>query len=60
MRDLSKRLNKSLIRDYISNPNQTFKELAIKYNYKTDFGVGYQINKYFSLSPKDKKIALKK
>lgn len=59
MRDLSKRCNKSLIKDYLANPNQTLEELSNKHGYKNRYASSYQITKYLSLSPKDRKLALK-
>ena len=59
MSDFSKRLNKSLIKDYINNPNQTLEELSNKHGYKNRYASSYQITKYFSLSQEDRKLALK-
>lgn len=59
MKDLSKRCNKALIKDYLDNPNQTLEELSNKYGYKNRYASSYQITKYLNLSPKDRKLALK-
>lgn len=59
MRDLSKRCNKSLIKDYLANPDQTLEELSNKHGYKNKYASSYQITKYLSLSQKDRKLALK-
>jgi hypothetical protein len=59
MRDLSKRCNKTLIRDYLSNPNQTMEQLAIKYGYTSGQACSYQITKYLKLNIKNRKLALK-
>ena len=59
MRDLSNRCYKTLIRDYLRDPNQTISELANKYGYKNESGVSYQISKYLKLNSKNRKLALK-
>jgi hypothetical protein len=59
MRDLSNRCYKTLIRDYLTNPDQTMMELASKYGYKNESGVSYQISKYLKLNSKNRKLALK-
>jgi len=58
-RDLSKRVNKALILDYIRDPNQTLATLSIKHGYKDRYSASYQIEKYFKLSKEEKNKLLR-
>ena len=58
-REIRLRLNKSLVRDYISNPNQTLIELAQKHGYTNPASASYQISKYLKLDIDERKQVLR-
>lgn len=57
-RDLNKRCNKALIKDYLSNPNQSMEELAKKHGYKSHQAASYQVSKFLKICKTNKKIIL--
>jgi hypothetical protein len=58
-RKLNLRFDKALVRDYISDPNQTLQSLAIKHGYNNCQSASRHITKYLRLSTKERIEALK-
>ena len=59
MRNLTNRCNKTLIKDYLNNPNQTMEELGLRNGYTSGQAASYQVSKYLKLNRKNRKLALK-
>jgi hypothetical protein len=53
------KLNKTLVSDYLKNPDQTMIQLARKYGMKTERSASYHITKYFKMNVKQRKEALR-